>query len=506
VRLRLTLTYSALFVVAGAALLSVSYLLVSHREHSPSTDVSIICNNRGTATGSTSAAPIASGGASGSGQASGPAGASQSGVGLSITACASAVRATGSLVYRSGTVSGPVKLPPGVPAPDAALVQRLTQTVAASQAHTLNSLLLESGLALGFMTIASVGLGWWVAGRVLRPVHRITDAARRLSEQTLHDRINLDGPHDELKELADTFDAMLARLDRAFNSQRRFVANASHELRTPLATERVLIDEALANRSAGREELRAILEQLRVNSEDTERLIDALLVLARSERGLAQREPVDLAYVAAGVVEQANPEAVAGGIEVRADVHPATFAGDSGLVERLVGNLVENAIRHNVDGGWVSVTTSQTGGQVGLLVANSGRILDPEAVPGLVEPFRRDGPDRSSTGGGFGLGLSIVAAIVTAHGGQLDLAARSDGGLDARVRFSAAPPGDPATPEPGPVSRSPGSGSGSPGSGSGSGSARPQADPEGLPRRAEREADHPRRRPTPAHGESPSGG
>src|SRR5262249_162869 len=145
-----------------------------------------------------------------------------------------------------------------------------------------------SGLALGLLAIVSFGLSWWMAGRALRPVHRITAAAHSLSEQTLHARINLQGPDDELKQLADTFDAMLGRLDRAFRSQRRFVGYASHELRTPLATERVLIDEALANRSARPDELRSILEQLRTNSEETERLIDALLLLARSERGIEQ--------------------------------------------------------------------------------------------------------------------------------------------------------------------------------------------------------------------------
>ena len=194
-----------------------------------------------------------------------------------------------------------------------------------------------------------------MAGRALQPVHRITDAARRLSEQTLHSRINLKGPDDELKELADTFDAMLARLDRAFTSQRRFVANASHELRTPLATERVLIDEALANRSARPEDFRAILEDLRANSEETERLVDALLVLARSERGIERWSDVDLAAAAEAALAVAAPEAARKGVQVRSDLTPVTVKGDPGLLERLIGNVVENGIRHNFAGGWVNI-------------------------------------------------------------------------------------------------------------------------------------------------------
>jgi signal transduction histidine kinase len=288
------------------------------------------------------------------------------------------------------------------------------------------------------MAIVSLGLSWWIAGRVLQPVHRITDAARSLSERTLHARINMQGPNDELKQLADTFDAMLARLDGAFHSQRRFVANASHELRTPLATERILIDEALANRSASPDDLRAILEQLRTNSEDTERLIDALLILARSERGIEQWAPVDLAAAATSVVEQTLAEAAIGGVTVQSDLHPASVSGDPGLVERLVGNLVENAVRHNVTGGTVSVTTRRDGDLALLEVTNTGPIMDPAALPGLIEPFRRAQPDRSSDNTGLGLGLSIVDAIVSAHRGQMLLTAQADGGLDVRVQLPYA--------------------------------------------------------------------
>jgi signal transduction histidine kinase len=283
-----------------------------------------------------------------------------------------------------------------------------------------------------------------MAGRVLRPVHRITDAARRLSEQTLHSRINLQGPDDELKELADTFDAMLARLDRAFHSQRRFVTNASHELRTPLATERVLIDEALANRTAQPDDYRSILEQLRTNSEETEHLVDALLELARSERGIQRWADVDLASTAASALADATPEATSKGIEIRTDLSSVTVKGDSGLLERMVGNLVENGIRHNGAGGWLEVTVKRDGPLALLGVTNTGPVLDEATVATLTEPFRRAGPDRSADDGGFGIGLSVVAAVVNAHRGTLTLRTRPEGGLSLQIRLplSANPLGE----------------------------------------------------------------
>jgi signal transduction histidine kinase len=313
--------------------------------------------------------------------------------------------------------------------------------VRASQAHTLDSLRIGSLIALGLITILAFGPSWWMAGRALRPVHRITDAARTLSERTLDARINLRGPNDELKELADTFDAMLDRLEGAFDSQRRFVANASHELRTPLATERVLIDEALASRSAGPEELRSILQELRTNSEDTERLIDALLTLARSQRGLERWTAVDLSEVARSVVEQAAPAAALAALTLETDLRPVSVSGDPGLLERLAGNLVDNAIRHNLSGGTVFVSTRQEAGTGLLEVANTGPAVDPATVTALIEPFRRAGPDRVADNG-IGLGLSIVDAVVTAHRGRLHLTARPDGGLVVHVRL---PLGDAST-------------------------------------------------------------
>jgi signal transduction histidine kinase len=434
----LTLTYTLLFVVTGAALLGSSYLLVRTRENGPRTAVQIICTRNGQSQ-HVVVGPAPSGSASsGSGAAA-----------LNQANCSNAVGAfyyhsfgggSGQAAASSGSASGGVSkpainAPPAIPAPTAAEVSQLTATVKASQLHILNSFRVVSALALGFLTLVAFGLSWWMAGRALRPVHRITDAARSLSEQTLHARINMRGPNDELKQLADTFDAMLGRLDRAFHSQRRFVANASHELRTPLATERVLIDEALANPSARPDELRSILEQLRSNSEDTERLIDALLVLARSERGIEQWSLVELPDAVCSVVEQSSGEAIAADVTISADLNPVVVSGDPGLLERLAGNLVENAIRHNVRGGFVWVTTRRDQSAAVLEVVNTGPPIDPRAVTGLVEPFRRAGPDRASDGGGVGLGLSIVNAIVTAHHGTMTLTARDQGGLHVRVQL-----------------------------------------------------------------------
>jgi signal transduction histidine kinase len=423
VRLRLTLIYSGLFVLAGAALLTVNYLLVSQREHRSGTAVSIVCKpgaglGLGPAgPGLTGPRPGLTGPGPGAGGASGPSGCAQ----VSVRG----VVGTPPLNAAVGALEGPSR-PASVPNGGLAALAGLASR---AQNHTLHSLEVESALALGVMAVASLGLGWLVAGRALRPVHQITATARRLSEQTLHERIGLDGPDDELKELADTFDAMLARLDRAFASHRRFVANASHELRTPLATERVLMDEALANPDAGVAELRSTLSGLRASNEQTERLIDALLVLARSERGVHRWVPTDLSSLAAQAVERARAEAAGHGVELRTQLFPAVTTGDPTLLERLIGNLVENGIRHNRTSGWLEVATDTWQGRPRVAVANSGRVLDPESVPTLFEPFRRGGADRVGTDGGFGLGLSIVRSVVEAHGGRIDAVAPPDGGL-----------------------------------------------------------------------------
>jgi signal transduction histidine kinase len=289
----------------------------------------------------------------------------------------------------------------------------------------------QYAIALAAMTALSVLLGWGVAGRVLRPLKRITATAQRVSQDNLDERIALEGPRDELKELADTFDGMLERLSGAFASQRRFVANASHELRTPLTVIRTELEVTLSDPQATTAELRAMGETVRDATLDTERLIQALLTLARSEGGVARRDPLDLADGVRVALAQIGAEAAARHLDVRPTLDPAPVHGDRRLLERLVANLVENAVRHNHDGGTVEVRTSAAAGRSTVEVRNDGDVIPPEALSALLEPFQR--LDRSARGDGVGLGLSIVRSVAEAHGGSVELRARPSGGLVVRV-------------------------------------------------------------------------
>jgi signal transduction histidine kinase len=286
-------------------------------------------------------------------------------------------------------------------------------------------------IALAAMTGLSVVLGWAIAGRMLRPLQRITATAKRVSQDNLDERIGLEGPRDELKELADTFDGMLGRLSGAFASQRRFVANASHELRTPLTVIRTELEVTLADPNATTAELRAMGETVRDATLATERLIQALLTLARSEGGVQRRDPFDLAEAARAALAQMGNEAAARDIATRPTLDPAPVRGDRRLLERLVANLVENAVRHNRDGGAVEVRTSQVAGRSTVEVRNDGDVIPPEALASLLEPFQR--LDRGARGDGVGLGLSIVRSVAEAHGGSVELRARPAGGLVVRV-------------------------------------------------------------------------
>ncbi|WP_317452134.1 MULTISPECIES: HAMP domain-containing sensor histidine kinase [unclassified Streptomyces] len=305
----------------------------------------------------------------------------------------------------------------------AALADRL-------RADALDQLLLMSLLALLVMLVASVALGWLVAGRALRPLHTIAATAQRLSAANLHERIGLTGPEDELKNLADTFDALLDRLHAAFEAQRRFVANASHELRTPLAVQRAAIQIRLGR--ARPEDLPRIQEELLATNRRSERLIQGLLTLATSDRGLDRREPVDLARIAAEAVGQNRPAIHAAGLRLDLDLRPAPVRGDPVLLHQLVVNLVQNAARYNVPDGVIEVAVAgPPGGRGGgvLVVRNTGAPVPPEETDGLLEPFRR----LSRSGDGAGLGLSIVRSIAQAHGGTVTLTAPPDGGLWVRI-------------------------------------------------------------------------
>ena len=300
--------------------------------------------------------------------------------------------------------------------------------------NALHHLVLMSAIAVGVMVLFASVVGWWVAGRVLRPLHTITEQARSMSARNIHERIALDGPPDELRDLADTFDDMLERLDRAFTSQRRFVANASHELRTPLAIERAIIQVRLAN--ARPEDIGAIREELLDANRRSDRLLQGLLLLARSENGLPERHPVDIAAVAERVVG----EALAGCSGLRGDLvtAPLTVLGDEVLLTQLLDNLVRNAVLHNTENGWFAVTLTSDGT---ITVANSGPPVPPETVDSLFEPFHRGAGKRVASTTGAGLGLAIVGSIADAHDGTVTATSRPTGGLDVTVRL---PPHRPA--------------------------------------------------------------
>jgi signal transduction histidine kinase len=380
IRLRLTVTYGLVFLITGAVLLSIGYALVRHNLDSRPNFRSELQR--------LGLAP--------------PAGAPFFG--------------------------RPFNFTPGSPEASVADAVR-----AQLRSDTLHRLLVEYVFALAVMTMISVGAGWLLAGRALRPLREITATARRVSGENLGERIGLTGPADELKELADTFDGMLGRLDAAFGSQRHFVANASHELRTPLAIMRTEVDVALADPSASTGELRGMGEAVRETVDRCERLIESLLVLARSEASTGREEAVDLAALAGDCITDLRARAEDAQVEVSADLNPAWTRGDPALLERMIANLIDNGIRHNEQGGHLSVVTFTRDGVVQLSVRNGGPVIDPADAQTLTEPFRR--LDR--TFGGFGLGLSIVRSVTEAHGGSTEVIAPQSGGLEVRIWLRA---------------------------------------------------------------------
>ena len=307
--------------------------------------------------------------------------------------------------------------------------------------ETSGDVLVKGLLALGLIGVAGVAGCYLVTGRALRPLHQVTATARRLSTETLDDRLNHMGPDDEVKELADTFDGMLDRLSAAFGSQKRFVANASHELRTPLAVMRTEIDVTLADPDSTIEELRRMGVVVRDASQRANELIEALLLLARTEaqagRRLNKQVHVDLSRGVPITLSAVAAEVRRLDLSVTTDFSPAMVVGDPSLLERLAGNLIENAVRYNVSRGKLAIRTGSDGRHAFLVVSNTGPVLDAGDVPGLFEPFRRGGVERTGTRGA-GLGLSIVRAVVDAHSGTVTARAVPGGGLEVTVQLPEA--------------------------------------------------------------------
>jgi signal transduction histidine kinase len=338
------------------------------------------------------------------------------------------------------------------------LRDELAAVQAAQHSGISQDLLIGSAIGLGIMTVASVGLGWGVAGRALRPLRQMTVATRRISEDNLHERLAVSGPDDELKDLADTVDGLLGRLETAFAGQRRFVANASHELRTPLATMRASLDVAMAKPEPAPPQTVALAARLRTELDQVDRLLEGFLTLARAQhsRTLPGHDMVSLGNavsaslaVRAGAIAARHLTVDQGGDGGRGGrPEGAWVTGNQALLGRMVDNVIDNAIAHNHDGGWIRVTTGADG-FAWMMVETGGPVLDQRLVAELAQPFRRLAGDRTGSGQGAGLGLSIVSAIVSAHGGVLDLRARPEGGLRVGIGLPlagryAAPAGAPA--------------------------------------------------------------
>jgi len=382
VRARLTLLYTSLFAVCGAVVIAVSYTLVAQ----------LGATGQSPSTGSSAVSP--------------------------------GFKAQCALAQR---IAHPDS---GILAKCSAYFQQ--QGAQSQRAVTLSHLLQYSLITLAVLIAVAAVLGWVAAGRALRPVHLIAAAARAASEHNLSARVASTGPRDELRELAETFDEMLGRLQAAFESQERFIANASHELRTPLAVMRATVDVVLGNRDSTPDDLRGMAADIRAAVDQAEHLIGALLILARNERGLAVREEVDLATVAEDVLDAAH----VGDRRVHATLEPAVISGDPLLVERLIANLVDNAVRYNTAAGDIWVSTRTTAGTSQLTVANTGRVVSPVDAGRIFEPFQRL-TDRTSHDG-FGLGLAIVASIASIHGGTASAQPRDDGGLSVRFTMPSA--------------------------------------------------------------------
>jgi signal transduction histidine kinase len=302
-----------------------------------------------------------------------------------------------------------------------------------------HQLLVSSETALAIMAVASLAVGWLVAGRFLRPLRTIMVAARKISATNLHERLNLTGADDELKELADTFDALLDRLERSFSFERQFAANASHELRTPLAGMRASLDVAMAKPDPVPVHIHTLAERLRRELDHIDRLLENFLALAHTQQGpFADKSTVSLTELARLAIEQRSDAIAAARLELEQQHLTAWVSGSETLLTRMVENLIANAINHNQPEGWLRVTTAVEETRAYLVVENGGPLLDPDEVRQLTQPFRRVGAERTGSDQGTGLGLAIVSSIVDAHGGTLELEARGAGGLRVTIALPRA--------------------------------------------------------------------
>jgi len=410
VRWRLTLLYGGLFLISGAALLAVTYTLVDNAVVFPEQS--------------------------------------------SLSFARPGPHGTRSVVIPRSSQGSPRQgFVKAVPPPIAHLLRTaqgakaLGEVVYTQRVADMHQLIIESALALAVMALISTALGWVVAGRVLRPLRTMTAATQEISEENLNRRLAMQGPPDELRQLADTIDGLLGRLEGAFDAQRRFVANASHELRTPLTAVRALLEMVLSDPTATVATFRATCEQVLEESEQQEQLIEALLTLAQGQRGIDGAEMFDLGTVVGEVVSSREGMAATQAVEIRHTSAPAAISGDARLVARLVANLVDNAIHHNVADGRVEVAV-RAGGRATLSVVNTGPVVPEAEVTRLLQPFQRLAPDRTGHRDGLGLGLSIVAAIADAHDAQLTVRARPEGGLEVEVDFPARATPLPAEPQP----------------------------------------------------------
>jgi signal transduction histidine kinase len=404
VRLRLTLVYAGLFLAAGTGLLAITYVLVRHTTDQVAFGTN--ANGKSFVIGGSKATTPAPKGAA-------------------------------NARFVGGQSNRTVDLPsPLTPKQMQAQARRDLALAKSQHDAEMRQLLEQSGIALAIMAALSIVLGWFAAGRVLRPLRTLNERAREISATNLHKRLALTGPDDELKQLANTFDDLLARLEGSFQAQRQFVANASHELRSPLQLARTIGEVALGDPDATVDSLQESHRRVLAAGEQQERLIEALLTLARSERGIDRRDQFDLATLTEGVLETYRPEAALRGIYVRTTLRPAETAGLPRLAERLVANLIDNALRHNLQtGGRIDVTTTTRNGRAVLSVANSGNPVAQEETERLFQPFQRLGIERTDHSDGVGLGLSIVQAIATAHDATVSARAQPDGGLDVEVGF-----------------------------------------------------------------------